>query len=48
MIDPVFAHWVVISPIVLAVVLGLIARRQEYRDEVKECIEWTKQVKKGE
>jgi len=46
MIDPVFAHWIVITPIVLAVIVGLLARRQRYRDEVKECIRWAKKYKR--
>ena len=44
LIDPIFAHIVVISPVVLAIVLGLIARRLRYRDEVRECIKYAKQV----
>lgn len=46
MIDPVFAHWVTIAPIVLAVIVGLLARRTRYKDEVKECLKWVKNHKK--
>ncbi len=42
MIDPIFAHWIVLSPIVLAVILGIIARRARYKDEIKECLKWVK------
>lgn len=42
MIDPMFAHWITISPIVLAVIVGIIARRVRYREEVRECIKWSK------
>ena len=45
-IDPVFAHWVTIAPIVLAVIVGILARRARYKDEVKECLEWVKNHKK--
>lgn len=47
MIDPIFAHWIIISPIVLAVILGLIANRARYKDEVKDCIKWARQYKRG-
>lgn len=47
MIDPVFAHWVVLAPIVWAVVLGLIARRLRYRDEMKECLKYVRKIRRG-
>ena len=43
MIDPIFAHWVTIAPIVLAVIVGILARRARYKDEVKECLKWVKE-----
>ena len=46
MVDPVFAHWVVLAPVILAVALGLIARRLRYRDEVKECLRYVRKVRR--
>lgn len=40
--DPVFWSWVGLLPIVSAIVLGLIVRRRNYKDEVKRDIEWIK------
>lgn len=46
MINPIYAHWIIISPIVLAVTLGIIANRARYKDEARECIKYAKQYKK--
>lgn len=46
MIDPVFAHWVTIAPIVLAVVVGLLARWARHRDEVREVLKYIRKVRR--
>lgn len=46
MIDPVFAHWIVIAPVVLAVIVGILARRARHRDEVKEALKYVRKVRR--
>ena len=47
MIDPIYVHWIIISPIVLAIILGIVVNRARYKDEVEACIKWAKQYKRG-
>lgn len=41
-IDPTLIHWAGVLIIVFAVVLGILARRHQYKEKVKEDIEWAK------
>lgn len=46
MIDPVFAHWIVIAPVVLAVIVGILARHAMHRDEGREALKYVRKVRK--
>lgn len=45
-IDPVFAHWITIAPIVLAVIVGVLARWVRHKDEVKEALRYVRKVRR--
>lgn len=46
MIDPMFARWIVIAPVVLAVIVGLLARYIRHKDEVKEALRYVRKVRR--
>ncbi len=45
-VDPAFAHWIVIAPVVLAVIVGILARWTRHRDEVKEALRYVRKVRR--